>query len=245
MASDPDHRRFRVSLAETGSEVLAAQRLRYEVFATEMAASLPSEDEGLDRDAFDPHCEHLLVRDEATGRVVGTYRILTATRAAEAGGFYAETEFDLGHLGGQRRRMMEVGRACVHPDYRNGVVISLLWSGLGACIQSHEPELVIGCASIPVLGDPPTAARICRRLKRDHLAPPEWRVVPRRPFRLDTIDGSAEVRIPPLIRGYLKMGALVCGDAAWDADFGTADVLIVLAVRRMKQSYIHRFLKAS
>ncbi|HZP41779.1 MAG TPA: GNAT family N-acyltransferase, partial [Candidatus Binatia bacterium] len=169
----------------TGADVRAAQRLRYEVFATELAASLPSEDEGLDRDAFDPHCEHLLVRDETTGRVVGT------------------------------------------------------------ASSSTSPRLVIGCASIPVLGDPPAAARICRRLSRDHLAPPEWRVVPRRPFRLHTTLGSADVRIPPLIRGYLKMGALVCGDAAWDADFGTADLLLALPVRRMRQPYAGRFLKAS
>ena len=122
----PARHRLSVSLAESRWEVLEAQRLRFKVFAEEMGARLPNAQFGLDRDMYDPYCEHLLVREDRTGEVVGTCRILTSHQARRIGGFYAEEEFDLTRFQHQRERLLEVGRACVHPDHRSGATIALL-----------------------------------------------------------------------------------------------------------------------
>src|SRR5262245_6267873 len=119
-------KRLSLHLASSPAEVRAAQRLRYRVFAEEMGARLASRDEQIDRDIFDPYCEHLLVREGDTGEVVGTYRILTSAQAKRIGGFYSEEEFDLTRFGPLRDRLVEVGRSCVHPDYRSGATIALL-----------------------------------------------------------------------------------------------------------------------
>jgi putative hemolysin len=235
--------RLRTQLAADAADVRAAQRLRYRVFAEELGAALTGTDE-LDQDEFDPYCDHLLVRDTASGAVVGTYRILPAARAREVGGFYTETEFHLGSvllLPG----LVEIGRACIDPAFRSGAVLALLWSGLLAYIQSRGHQHVIGSASIPARADVQAAAQICRRLTQDHLGPAELRVVPRRPFPIAPLDRARDVPTPPLIRGYLRMGAWVCGEPAWDPDFGTADVLLLLAVHRMNQRFIHRFARAA
>lgn len=119
-----------VAYAQSPDEVKEAQRLRYRVFAEEMGARLSGGEAGLDRDIYDPFCEHLLVRDGDTGEVVGTYRILPPDRAKKIGGLYSASEFDLTRLLHLAPGMVEVGRSCVHPDYRNGATIGLLWSGL-------------------------------------------------------------------------------------------------------------------
>ena len=240
---DDESHRLHVGLAAGPDDVRAAQRLRYRVFAGEMGATLPTSD-GLDRDEFDPYCDHLLVRDGATGAVVGTYRILPGARAREIGRFYTESEFDLGRLVGLPG-LVEIGRACIDPAFRHGAVLSLLWSGLLAYIRAHRHEHVIGAASIPARADAEAAAHVCRRLTLEHLGPPALRVVPRRPFPIAPLDRARDVPLPPLVRGYLRMGAWVCGEPAWDPDFGTADVFLLLAIQRMNQRFVHRFRRAA
>ena len=134
------HNRFTLSMARSDSEIEEAQRLRYKVFAEEMGAFLPGAHEGIDSDIFDRYCEHLLVRDNSTNKVIGTYRILPPDRARTICGYYAETEFDLTRLSHLRDRMVEVGRSCVHSNYRDGVTIARLWSGLADYmhINNHE-----------------------------------------------------------------------------------------------------------
>jgi putative hemolysin len=155
-----------VTLARTPDEVRAAQRLRWQVFVDELGAHVDSPDHGLDTDRYDPHCDHLLVRQVATGDVVGTYRMLPPERVARAGGFYAESEFHLTRLLPLHRRMVEVGRACVRADHRTGAVISLLWSGLLRYLVEGGHEFVVGCASIGLRNDIRPAAALCRRLRR-------------------------------------------------------------------------------
>ncbi len=232
-------------LAQTEADVRAAQRLRYQVFAHELGARLPDRLDALDRDRFDASCEHLLVRDHLTQLVVGTYRILPPWRLAAAGGFYSESEFDLERLAGVRARTVEVGRACVHPDYRHGGVVALLWAGLLRYILGHRLEYVIGCASVPVSDGGHAAATVCRALLRDHLAPACWRVAPRSAFVLEGFDEVAGAEAPALVRAYLRLGAQVCGPPAWDPDFNTADLLMILPVARMNGRYVERFLRAS
>jgi putative hemolysin len=235
--------RLTVSLAESRWEVLEAQRLRFKVFAEEMGARLPSAQLGLDRDMYDPYCEHLVAREEDTGEVVGTYRILTSHQAERIGGFYSDEEFDLTRFQHLRDRMLEVGRSCVHPDHRNGTTIALLWSGLARFILSRGYEYVIGCASIGMGDGGNSAASIYNSLRRIAMSPIEYRVFPRHPLALGALDGSVCAPVPPLIKGYVRLGAYVCGEPAWDPDFNTADLLMLLPLARVEKRYARHFLK--
>jgi putative hemolysin len=230
-------------LASTPAEVLEAQRLRYKVFAEELGAQLSSRAEGIDRDMYDRYCEHLLVRESDGGEVVGTYRILTSAQARRIGGFYSEEEFDLTRLGPLRDRMLEVGRSCVHPDYRNGATIALLWSGLSRYIRASHHDHVMGCASIGMADGGHAAASLYNSLSRTALCPIEYRVFPRCALPLDALDCHRESAPPPLIKGYLRLGAYVCGEPAWDPDFGTADLLMMLPVANLDPRYARHFLK--
>ena len=245
--TDAGRTRFITALAEDPETVLAAHRLRARVFN----GTGPSNDASaaLDRDAFDAHCEHLVVRDRVSGDVVGTYRILSAERARAAGGFYSETEFDCRRLHGLPGRLVEVGRACVDPAHRGGSVIALLLAGLTRYVVAHGYDYVIGCASIDVARGMAETARLCRRLVEHHLGPDEWRVVPHVPFRPDrgalgaAPPATAEPDWPPLIKAYLRFGAAVCGEPAWDAVFGTADVLMLLPMATMAPRFRARLLR--
>lgn len=236
-------RRLTVSLAASRWEVLEAQRLRFKIFAEEMGARLPSRDLGLDRDGYDSHCEHLLVREEDTGEVIGTYRILTSDQAEHAGGFYSEEEFDLARLQHLRAHMVEVGRSCVHPDHRNGTTIALLWSGLARFILSRGYEYVIGCASMSMADGGNSAASIYNAVRQIAMSPNEYRVFPRHRLPLEAFDASVPALVPPLIKGYLRLGAYVCGEPAWDPDFNTADLLVLLPLSRIDKRYARHFLK--
>ncbi|MCG3186071.1 MAG: hypothetical protein IOMNBAOH_00624 [Rhodocyclaceae bacterium] len=240
----PAHR-LRVSLARYSSEVVAAQRLRWQVFAEELGARLPSREHGIDRDLFDPYCEHLIVRDEAGGRVVGTYRILTPEAARRVGSYYSEGEFDLTRLAHLKPRMVEVGRSCIDPDYRNSAaVIALLWSGLAQFMMRNGYEYLIGCASIGMADGGHGAAHVFARIS-GHMAPLEYRVFPRCPLPLDRLDASVAVDTPALVKGYLRAGAYVCGDPAWDPDFNTADLPVLLPMSRLNPRYARHFVERS
>ena len=236
---------FTVRLATSAADLHAAQRLRYEVFALEMGARLASAASGLDRDRWDGFCDHLLVCERASGRVVGTYRMLPPARAAAAGDWYCAGEFDVRSLLPERHRIVEVGRACVDPAYRTGLVIALLWGGLMRYLRERDGAFAIGCASIGTEDGGHLAASVCRRLLRDHLAPAAWRVTPRQAFVLEGWLDVAEPSLPPLLKGYLRLGADVCGPPAWDPAFRTADLLIRLDVARANPRYVDRLLRAA
>jgi putative hemolysin len=245
IGSAPHRPHLVAGIAATPDDVLEALRLRYRVFGQEMHASLPEAHLGLDRDRFDERCAHLVVRDQQNGRVVGTYRMLDAGGAELTGGFYAETEFDLSRVRANGTRLLEVGRACIDPDYRTGSTIATLLAALTTYVVKQGFEHVIGCASIHVGGDPGGAAALCRRLVDAHGAAPDWRVVPHRPFAVRSISPRPEVAIPPLLKAYLRMGARIGGEPAWDPDFDTADVFIVLPVAEMEQRWVRRLLRAA
>jgi len=235
--------RLSVHLARSSSEVREAQRLRFRVFAEEMGARLGSAEQGIDEDPFDPHCEHLVVTDEETGEVVGTYRILSGTTAKRLGGFYSDQEFDLSRLAPLRERCVELGRSCVHPEHRSGAVIALLWSGLAQYMHTHGYDYVIGCASMSMADGGHSAASAYGRLRPSYLSPPEYRVFPRCPLPLQDLQRDAAPVTPPLVRAYLRMGAWVCGDPAWDPDFNTADLLMLLLLSRVDQRYAKHFMR--
>ena len=233
---------FTITWASNADEVKEAQRLRYKVFADEMGAHLPANAEGLDVDEFDAYCDHLLIRDQESLKVVGTYRVLPPHKAAEIGRLYSDSEFDLSRLNHLRPKMVELGRSCVHADYRSGAVIMALWSGLAQYMQKHGYEIMLGCASIPMADGGHFAASLYNSLTNDQMAPVESHAFPRLPLPLDRLNGGLEVDPPPLIKGYLKIGAKICSAPAWDPDFNTADVLTMLRLSEINPRYAKHFL---
>ncbi len=235
-----------VAWARHQDEVRQAQRLRFDVFAREMGACLDTPLAGHDIDMFDDYCEHLLVRDIDTGAVVGTYRVLPPAQASRVGSTYSDTEFDLRNLDALRPRMVELGRSCVHADYRQGGVILALWSALAEFMTRNRLDTMIGCASIPMLhngvvtGD--VAASIWHQVKASHLAEPQLRVTPRLPLPIDELDGSLQVEAPALIKGYLRLGAKVLGAPAWDPDFNSADLPMLMRIADLPLRYRKHFL---
>ncbi|WP_157269588.1 GNAT family N-acetyltransferase [Azohydromonas aeria] len=229
-------------------EVEQAQRLRHQVFAKEMGARLrppAGTPEGVDADLFDRYCEHLLVRTQATvdapAQVVGTYRVLTPEGARMAGGFYSDLEFDLVRLRPMRARMAELGRSCIDSRWRSGGVILLLWSALAAFMQRNGFETVIGCGSLSMRDGGHAAASLWEQLRRTHLAPVDMQVRPRLPLPLASLRAGLSVEAPPLIRGYLRCGARVLGAPAWDPDFNTADLPLMLRLQDLPDSYRRHF----
>lgn len=243
-----ERRGIRVRWAKHLDEVRAGQRLRYDVFAGEMGARLNTGVPGHDIDLFDDFCEHLLVCDEKTGQVIGTYRVLTPVQAQRVGSTYSDTEFDLTRLRGMREQMVELGRSCVHKDYRHGGVIMALWGALAEFMVRNQLDTMIGCASIPMLhngvvsGD--VAASIWRQMQATQLAPIEYHVRPRLPLPIEHLNSSLEVEPPALIKGYLRLGAKVLGPPAWDPDFNSADLPMLMRIADLPTRYRKHFLGA-
>jgi len=230
-----------VGLARTSDEVEQIQRLRYSVFTEDMGAVFPDAQDGIEQDRFDPWCEHLMVRELDSGRVVGTYRILTPEKAREAGGYYSESEFDLSGLGSLRDQLVEVGRSCTHADYRNGAVIMLLWSGLAEFLRRGGYSHLLGCASVSLRDDGVTAAEVWRTVSKHLQDPTLPRVKPLHRYPVERLNSTLPARVPPLIKGYLKLGAKVCGEPAWDPDFNAADFPVLLTMDGMDERYRRHF----
>lgn len=220
--------------AQNLDDLRAAQRLRFEVFNLELREGLmESFATGLDSDAFDARCHHLLVIEEATGQAVGTYRLMSA----ELGGrseLYTASEFDLTGLPDHVvERGAEVGRACVHKDHRNGRVLQLLWRGIARYLDWNDKRYVFGCCSVPTL-DGAEIAGVTAALVRGGHVHPRYLASARPNLRLaqaDTVVAHPEVTLPPLFHSYLRLGAKVCGGPAVDRAFGVTDYLVLLDLR--------------
>jgi putative hemolysin len=235
-----------VQWAKHQDEVREAQQLRFNVFATEMGARLKESIPGHDIDLFDDFCEHLLIRDEITREVIGTYRVLTPAQDKRIGSTYSDLEFDLTRLRPYRERMVELGRSCVHAEHRHGGVIMALWGALAEFMVRNQLDVMIGCASIPMLhqgvvsGE--VAASIWHQLKQTHLARVENQVTPRLALPVEQWDVNTAFEPPALIKGYLRLGAKVLGAPAWDPDFNTADLPMLMKINDMPARYRKHFL---
>jgi putative hemolysin len=249
-----------VRLARSAAEVRRAQKLRYRVFYKEGPAIAEPAQMFAQRDVdpFDGICDHLLVVDNAdkegglrrSPSVVGTYRLLRQEIAERHGGFYTSGEFDIGDLIARhpRLRFLELGRSCVLPPYRNKRTVELLWQGIWAYLEHHQLDVMIGCASLDGT-DPDRLALPLSFLHHYAPAPEGWRAraLPKR--HVDTnrmpkeaIDPKAALRaLPPLVKGYLRLGAFIGDGAVVDHRFGTTDVLIVLPVSAIKSRYVQYF----
>jgi putative hemolysin len=240
---------FEVVWARHLDDIREAQRLRHHVFVGEMGARLSpmaGAPTGHDIDLFDDFCEHLLVRTlpsaDQSSKVIGTYRVLTPEGAKRAGGYYSETEFDLTRLRPMRDSMAELGRSCVHPDFRTGSVILSLWAALADFMKRNQIESVVGCASISMRDGGHMAASLWRQLSQTHLANLEHQVRPRLALPVSELDQTLSIDPPPLIKGYLRCGAKVLGAPAWDPDFNTADLPLLMRLCDLPARYRRHFL---
>lgn len=245
-----------VRLAHSDAEVAAAQALRYSIFFDEMGARPTDDarDARRDIDRYDPVCDHLLVFDHAAAprpAVVGTYRLLRQEVAAREGGFYSAGEYDLGPLlagANSGLQLLELGRSCVAAAYRDAPTISLLWRGIATYLRQHGISHCFGCGSLSGT-DPRAHAGALAYLHHHHLAPPELRARAWPEQRVETdrlptgaYDAKLAARaLPPLIKGYLRMGAMIGDGGSLDLDFNTIDVFVVMPVDRITDRYASRF----
>ncbi|WP_271947104.1 GNAT family N-acetyltransferase [Ruegeria faecimaris] len=235
---------FTVKLAENDTELRAAQRLRYDVFIRELGGGgeMVDHDAGLERDRFDPYFDHMLAIDDQSGKVIGVYRLLPGDRASEIGQFYSEDEYDLSILKQGGRKLLELGRSCLHPDYRGGTAMYHLWNGLAAYVAEREIEVLFGVASFHGT-DPQALAQPLSMLHHNHLAPPDLRVraQPEVFQPMDMLDSdkldrrAAMVQVPALIKAYLRLGGFVGEGAFIDHMFNTTDVCLILDTARMNE----------
>lgn len=227
-----------VCLAKNASEVLEAQKLRFNIFSEEYGAMLGTN--GIDHDVFDAYCDHLIVRNTDTGEVVGTYRILAPENAARLKCWYSETEFFMNRIERLRASTVEVGRSCVHPDYRSGGAIMLLWSGIAQYMKLGGYKHLIGCASVSLRDGGHQAASLYKQLE-PYMAEAKSQVFPKNRLPIERLRCDVGIEPPPLVKGYLRLGAKVCGEPAWDPDFNTADFLMLLSIDQMSERYARHF----
>lgn len=252
-----------VRLARDEQELDAAQALRYQIFYEELGAKADADTAARRRDAdrFDAICDHLLVIDHARGegpeKIVATYRLLRRSVAERHGGFYTATEFDIGPLLAQPGEILELGRSCVAERYRNRPTMQLLWRGIATYVFRRNITIMFGCASLPGV-DPQALAVPLSFLYHYHLAPPNLRAraLPERYVRMDLIpkqdvDTDAAVAVlaqraalaalPPLIKGYLRLGGLIGDGAVIDPQFNTTDVCVIVVTDRLTEKYLNHY----
>lgn len=234
---------YRLRLSADPADVERAQRLRFEVFNLELHEGLAdSYATGLDRDAFDEVCEHLLVEEASSGLVVGTYRLQTGTAAAAHRGYYSEQEFDFRPYEAARAEIIELGRACVHAQHRNLSVLSLLWKGIAGYARENRARYLLGCSSL-TSQDAADGAAMYRQLSASHLAPEGWRTNPQAGYECSLeAGGKAAPRVPKLLGAYLAIGARICGPPAIDREFKTIDFLTLLDLQSLPIHVVQKYL---
>jgi putative hemolysin len=235
---------YSVRLARTAEEIRTVQTLRFQVFNLELNEGLAqSYATGRDADAFDSVCDHLLVEHLPSRQIVGTYRLQTGLSAAKNLGYYSAQEFEFDVYEPARGQIIELGRACVHRQHRNLVVLGLLWKGIADYATSHGARYLLGCSSITSQDAAVGASAYTELCRKKHLADPAWRTRTKPPFDC-SLDRMAEepVSIPKLLRAYLSIGAKICGPPALDREFKTIDFLTLVDLQHVTPSARERFL---
>ncbi|MFI8479993.1 L-ornithine N(alpha)-acyltransferase [Pseudomonas sp. NPDC078700] len=218
-----------------------AQALRFRVFSHEFDAKLKGAEQGLDMDDYDVHCSHIGVRDLNSGELVATTRLLDHQAAASLGRFYSEEEFSLHGLAHLQGPVLEIGRTCVDPAYRNGGTIAVLWSELAEVLNEGSYSYLMGCASIPMQDGGIQAQAIMQRLRERYLCTEHLRAEPKTPLPNLDLPGNIIAEMPPLLKAYMRLGAKVCGEPCWDPDFQVADVFILLKRDELCPRYARHF----
>lgn len=238
--------KFMAQFAQSVSAIEAAQQLRADVFSQAYGVHF-DHPLGLDVDSYDAHCLHLNVYDTTQGRLIATTRLLTVENSRLTNGFYSEQEFDLSPLlPNLHGRVLEVGRTCVHPDYRSGAAITVLWTALAEYLLAEDFTYLIGCASVP-LNTAVSFNAVMSRFDESDFISHAQRVIPKRHMPQDKTQCALDTKVmlPPLLKAYLRMNAKLGGDAYFDEVFSCADIFIVLDVATLAGRYAQRFLKSA
>jgi putative hemolysin len=223
------------------SALREAQALRYQVCSQEFSAKLKGAEQGLDMDDYDPHCAHIGVRDLNSGRLVATTRLLDHQAAKTLGSFYSEEEFSLHGLAHLQGPILEIGRTCVDPAYRNGGTIAVLWGELAEVLNAGSYRYLMGCASIPMQDGGVQAQAIMQRLRERYLCQQHLRAEPKHPLPTLEVSSNVIAEMPPLLKAYMRLGAKICGEPCWDQDFQVADVFILLKRDELCPRYARHF----
>lgn len=233
---------YHARLATTGAERQAAFRLRFRVFNLELHEGLEQAfATGADTDEFDAFCDHVIVQDERSGDIVGTYRLQTGNAAARNIGYYSAREFDFSPYEPMRDQTVELGRACIHPDHRKYEVLMLLWKAIVRHAEDRGARYLIGCSSLSTQ-EPALGAAVYENLQST-LAPRELRTVPLPEYALPLDAGASDGHPPKLLRTYLALGAYICGPPAIDREFKTIDFLTLLDLKNMSPALRSRLLE--
>ncbi len=234
--------KFSISIANDTKTIDECLRLRHEVFANEMGATLNSLEQGLDRDRFDEHCKHLVIIEKSTDRIVATTRLLFCSDLKKTGNFYSETEFDISNILKLKGSIMEVGRTCIHKDFRRGIVLTKLWHGIALIMSLTKINYLIGCASIPLNSGELYLNSLMHHIHSNHYADSKYRVKPLVKLNVDKSYYSEDIILPALLKGYLRQGAVICGEPYWDAAFGVADLFVFLDRNKISSRYSKYFM---
>ena len=237
-----------IKITTDKDEIREAQKLRFDVFNLEMNKGLrASYERGLDSDDFDTFCDHLIVRDLDSREVVGTYRLLRGAQAKNKIGFYSEREFNLENIKRLDGELLELGRSCARKDFRDKALIPLMWEAIAQYVKEHQVRYLFGCGSLYTT-DANEVSECFTLLKRKYYAAETFRVDPLAGCRFDGVRGAHAIdeqamflKLPSLIKGYLRLGAVVCGPPALDREFGTADFLVLLDIQKLSSDYLGRF----
>lgn len=244
LAARSSKNRLYAELAMTIDDIRESQALRYRVFGQELGANLKGGEAGYDEDEFDRYCQHLLVRESGTGRVIGSTRLMLDHQAAKAGGFYSESEFDIAPIRALPGRRLEVGRTCIDPGYRQGAAIAVLWSGLAEFVRGNAVDMLFGCASVEMHDGGVVAQAIMNRVRQHAMTSADCRATPKNP--LPPLPAGSEdtvaAPLPPLLKAYFRLGARACGEPCYDPSFHCADILVLVNVNEIDSSYTRHFL---
>jgi len=236
-------RRLECFVADSKSWIREAQVLRYRIFAKEMGAKLKSEAEGLDYDEVDDFCDHLIVYDNINKKIVGYTRLLTDQQAQRLGRFYSQSEFNLDHVLTLPGRFLEIGRTCVDPDYRGSAVLTTLWSALVEYALKGQFNYLLGCASITPGPSGFAVDAVYRNIDSKNIAPASLKVTPSIPVPTALRCNRDESGIPPLLKAYLRFGALICGEPCWDEDFNCMDLFVLLPLDQLQERYSKHYMR--
>ncbi len=236
-------KRLECFVAESQELIQEAQRLRYRIFAKEMGAKLKSEAEGLDYDEVDNYCDHLVVFDNVTNKIVGYTRLLTDQQAKQLGRFYSQSEFNLDHVLTLPGRFLEIGRTCVDPDFRGSAVLTTLWSALVEYALKGQFNYLLGCASITPGPSGFAVDAVYRNIDSKNIAPASLQVTPSMPVPAQLRCDRDESGIPPLLKAYLRFGALICGEPCWDEDFNCMDLFVLLPLDQLQERYSKHYMR--
>jgi len=244
---------FQVKIAENDQEIQQALNLRYQVFKLEMAGRSEKEmADQLDRDKYDRFCDHLIVIDKEKNKTVGTYRLILSSRVDKKIGFYSENFFDITNIKqlANDYPILELGRSCVHKDYRSQMVINLLWNGIAEYIKSYRVRYLFGSTRL-LTNQPTQVSKIYKYLKERFFVEPKFRVSAKEENKFDTLNEDIKINhprdilahLPPLLKGYLRAGVLVCGPPAVNRDLDVVLIFILLDVARIARPYKRHYLK--